>query len=135
MLKYYYILWVDTVVYLRNKEKDDRTIFLPIIQIASALFLNIGTILFTLLLFDVKFELKKNLYQIFSFIGIYNQKMMMAIIFLMFCFFHYLMIFRENKIERLIEEYPYRQGKVYKKYVIISVLLFFLPLFLLYLKG
>lgn len=134
MLKFYYTLWVDAVVYLRNKEKDNKTFFLAIIQMTVALFLNIGTILFTLLFFNIKFELKKGLQQTFSLIGIYNQKLISATIFFVFFFLHYLIIFRENKIEQLIEKYPYRQGKIYKMYVIISVLLFFLPLLLMYIK-
>lgn len=135
MLKYYYTLWVDAVVYVRKKEKDDEMTFLPIVYMASVLFFNIGTVLFLLLLFEIKIELRKGLYQVFPMVGIHNKKMMITVIFFAVCAFFYFTIFREKKIEKLIEKYPYKQGKMFRTYVITSVLLFFLSLFLLYLKG
>lgn len=97
MLKYYYTLWVDAVIYVRKREKDDQMTFLPIVYMTSVLFFNIGTILFLLLLFEIKIELRKGLYQVFPIVGIHNKKMMITVIFFAICLFFYFTIFRGKK--------------------------------------
>lgn len=134
MLKFYYTLWVDMVVYLRNKEEDNKIFFLPIVYMTGIFFFNIGAIIFTLLIFDINLDTRNAIYTVFPFMEIFSKKMMNIFIFFMVCCFFYLTIFRGNKIDRLIEKYPYKQGKMVRAYAITSICLFFLPLLLMYIK-
>lgn len=121
MLKYYYILWVDAVTSIKKKGKDE-TILLSLSSITSAMICNLLTLSFILDFLGLKINFMALGYHLLLLFGVNKGKLGGALTALVILLFNYFTIFRNNKIERLIEKYPSYNGKIFIPYILLSIL-------------
>lgn len=124
----YYRIWVDCIVRLKSIDTNKTDWKLKSMAIMS--------IAMTFNLVLVLVVLQKNIFGFFYEINIgflsghENYILTMLILYLApIVLLNYLSIFRQNRYERLIEKYPYKNGKLSLTYFLISM---FLPIILLW---
>lgn len=124
MLKYYYILWVDAVYYIRKKWKDENGIFLSLVITSFLIPFNIVTLngIFYFLGFKINF-LDFGHYLV-SLFGIQNTSNRISGMFFMGLIYliNYILIFRNGKINNLMEKYPHQNGRIFIWYAFISII-------------
>jgi hypothetical protein len=124
----YYRIWVDSIKRIRSieKNKDDWKIKIIIIM----------SVAMTYNLMMIMAILQRNILGI-SFYGIEspllseleNDILTILVLFFLPCIsINYLLIFRRNRYEKLLEKYPYYNGKLFVIYFLTSM---FLPIVLL----
>jgi hypothetical protein len=128
-MRYYYWIWADCITRLRSitTNKDNW-------QIKSQIAMSIAMTFNFLLIMSI---LQRNILEIyfykinFSILSTFeNNALTILILFLLPCMIiNYLLIFRAKRYERLIERYPYRKGRLFITYFLISL---FLPIILLW---
>lgn len=121
ILKYYYILWVDAVWYIRRKEKDSNTIFFPLVYMAAPLFCNIFSLTFLLDFVGIKINLIGIGNYLLSLINIHHKHLGVILTCFLVCITNYFVIFKDNKIDFLMEKYPNSKGKIFIPYLLISI--------------
>lgn len=122
MLKYYYILCIDAVTFVRRREKNDKIIFLPMAYVTFAMIFNLFTLSFVLDFLGLKINFMALGYHLLLLFGIDKGKLGGALTALIILLFNYLTIFRDGKIEYLIQKYPNYNGKVFIPYFLISTI-------------
>lgn len=127
MKKYYYEIWADAIGFEKAKHGHIRN-WKPyvLIGITFCQGLNLGTILIVLGTW-----VKSSFFLSIDFFpGEMLDGALSGIItlFVPFLILNYLLIFRKKKYEGIIENYPYRKGKRYIGYFIVSVVLLLLPI-------
>lgn len=127
MLKYYYILWVDAVLLIRRRKKNEG-ILEPLSIMTIPLIMNIWCFNFLLFFFGIKINLLRLGHYFLSFLGIENRFFGICIGYLIIIWFNYFIIFKDDKIECLIQKYPNYNGKIAIPYFLISILV---PMFVL----
>ena len=124
----YYRIWVDCIMRLKSidSNKTDWK-FKGMTAMSIAMTFNLVLVLVIL---------QKNVFGYFyeinieSLSGFQNYILTMLILyFAPIVLLNYLLIFRLNRYERLIEKYPYKNGKLVVTYILISM---FLPIILLF---
>lgn len=139
-MKLYYMIWVDALLYQKSIPAN-REIwkFMATVGITLGMFIDLITIIAIL---------ERN----FINLGIWNIHLNISpwpkinILITSFTFFflpplllNYILIFRNKKYEKLFELYPYNNGKLCKKYILISYsfpfVLFFLAFIWLKVLG
>jgi hypothetical protein len=128
-MRYYYSIWVDCITRLRSIEtnKDNW-------QIKSQIAMSIAMTCNFLLIMAI---LQKNILKVYFYkinISILstleNNTLTLLILFFVPCLIiNYLLIFRTKRYDRLIERYPYKNGRLFIIYFLISL---FLPIILLW---
>ena len=123
----YYRIWVDSIMRLKSIDAY-KTVW----KLKSMTGMSIA-MTFNLILIMV--VLQKNVFGYFYEInlrflsGHENYILTMLILYLApIILINYLLIFRRNRYERLLEKYPYKNGKLFQTYFSISM---FLPIILL----
>jgi len=124
----YYKIWVDAIVYEKTKHghlRNWKPYTLVLISILQGV--NILTIFFWLSTFNVKID-------IFIDFDIFPGKMIDGFIsgfltlFLPFLVLNYILVFRAEKYNTLVEKYTYRNGNLYFIYFLTSIGSFILPI-------
>ncbi len=129
MLKLYYSIWVDAIVAEQSKKKRAGNWKLYTLIPMSALQ---GANLFTLF-YWLKNLINRHLL-LFMPVNIFNARLIngfisvVITIFIPFVILNYLLIFSNNRYEKLIKEYPYQKGKLYKKYTLYSLGILIIPI-------
>lgn len=129
MLGIYYRIWVDFITRVKLQPTNKKNWKLRSLLIMSiAMTFN----LILVMIFLQKCILGNYFYKLnIPFLPIYiNNVFSFLALFLLPCFvFNYLLIFRNNRYERLVNEYPNYKGKLFLIYFLISMLL---PILLLW---
>jgi hypothetical protein len=127
-LSLYYQIWVDAIVYEKTKHshlRDWKTFSL--IPISVLMGLNLLTVFLFLLAFEIKLD-------VFIDFNLFPGEMLdgflsgFITLFLPFLVLNYFLIFQNQKYVHLIEKYPYRKGKLYMGYFLVSILTLIIPL-------
>jgi len=124
----YYKIWVDAIVYEKTKHGHLRN-WKPytLVPISILQGVNLLTIFFWLSTFNVKID-------IFIDFDIFPGKMIDGFIsgfltlFLPFLVLNYILVFRAEKYNTLVEKYTYRNGNLYFIYFLTSIGSFILPI-------
>lgn len=125
----YYRIWVDYITRLRSREENKNNW-----QLKSMIFMSIA-MTFNFVLFMVLLQrqiLGYYFYEInISFLsGHMNYILTMLILFILPCvILNYLLIFKGKRYEKLLDKYPYNNGKLFVAYFSISM---FLPIILMW---
>ncbi|CEN32418.1 conserved membrane hypothetical protein [Capnocytophaga cynodegmi] len=119
MLKYYYTLWVDAVLFIRKKKKN-KDIFYPLVIMVPPLAFNVLCLSFLLDFLGIKVNILNVGNYFLSLLGIYNNFLGTCIGCIVILYPNYLLIFKGNKIEFLIEKYPNYNGKLFILYWLVS---------------
>ncbi|CEN41804.1 conserved membrane hypothetical protein [Capnocytophaga cynodegmi] len=127
MLKYYYTLWVDAVLFIRKKKKS-KDIFYPLVIMVPPLVFNVLCLSFLLDFLGIKVNILNVGNYFLSLLGIYNNFLGTCIGCIVILYPNYLLIFKGNKIEFLIEKYPNYNGKLFILYWLVST---FVPLLII----
>ncbi|CEN41084.1 conserved membrane hypothetical protein [Capnocytophaga cynodegmi] len=127
MLKYYYTLWVDAVLFIRKKKKN-KDIFYPLVIMVPPLAFNVLCLSFLLDFLGIKVNILNVGNYFLSLLGIYNNFLGTCIGCIVILYPNYLLIFKGNKIEFLIEKYPNYNGKLFILYWLVST---FVPLLII----
>ena len=128
MLKYYYMIWSDLILSVRkNGNFTDKWKQLKyIVPICQGM-----NLLMFLILLKVLFNVNlTSLPEIYIFPG---RKLNSAIVgitffFLPFFIINYFLIFRNNRYEKILIEYKFHNGKLFFRYILLSL---FIPILLL----
>lgn len=128
-MKLYYRIWVDCITRLRSIEANkDNWQTTGIVIMSTAMTFN-----FVLLMVIIqKNILNYYFYEINIAIlsGFQNYILTILILFFLPCvIINYLLIFRNKRYEKLLKKYPYSNGKFIVAYILISL---FLPIVLLF---
>jgi len=122
-MKLYYSIWVDIITRLRSREDLKKNW-----QLKSMIFMSIA-MTFNFVLFMVILQrqiLGYYFYEInISFLsGHMNYILTILILFILPCVIvNYLLIFQGKRYEKLVDKYPYKNGKLFLSYLSISILL------------
>jgi len=129
MFGLYYRIWVDAIVSERSKKIEKRNWKLfSLISISLLQGINLFTFFYWM-----KAAVNRNL-PLFMPVGIFNAKPLNGFISVVITFvipfviLNYLVIFSNNQYERLMDEYPNQNGRLYRKYVLYSTGLFIVPI-------
>lgn len=125
--KYYYTLWVDAVLFIRKKKKS-KDIFYPLVIMVSPLAFNVLCLSFLPDFLGIKVNILNVGNYFLSLLGIYNNFLGTCIGCIVILYPNYLLIFKGNKIEFLIEKYPNYNGKLFILYWLVST---FVPLLII----
>jgi hypothetical protein len=124
----YYRIWADSILRLKSIEANKNNWKYK--SIASM------SIAMTFNLFSIMIILQKKIFGFFYEInfrflsGYENYILTILILYLLpIILINYLLIFRGNRYEMFLEKYPYRNGKLFLKYFLISM---FLPIILMW---
>lgn len=128
MLGLYYRIWVDLITRAKSRPESKDSWALP-----SMIFMSISMTLNLLLIMTIlqKHILGYYFYYIeLNFLPVYlNNIISFIILFILPCVaINYVLIFHKHRYEKLLKKYPYRKGKLFLSYFLVSMLL---PLFLL----
>lgn len=126
LMKLYYSIWADAIGFERLKHSHIRD-WKPyvLIGITFCQGLNFATILLILGIW-----LKGSFFLNFD---IFPGQMLdgavsgILTLFVPFLIFNYFLIFRKKNYEKILQNYPFKKGKLYIGYLIISIILFFGP--------
>jgi hypothetical protein len=126
-MKIYYKVWVDCILRLKSIEsnKDNwKSKSMILMSIVMAFNLILIMIILQRNVFGYFYEIKLNVLS-----GFQNYTLTILILYLLpSVLIDYLLIIRGNRYLKLIEKYPYRDGKLVLIYILISI---FLPIILL----
>lgn len=125
MLKYYYKFWVDTVLFIRKKQKNEDNLN-PLFMMAVPLTLNIFFLNLLLDFLGKKINILGIPHQFLSFLGIQNRFLGIIIGLFLILLPHYLLIFKGGKIENLIQKYPHYNGNFFISYFLITTIIPFI---------
>jgi len=130
-MRLYYRIWVDFIIRLRMREvnKNDW-------KLKSMIFMSIAMTFNLVLLMSI---LQKNIFSYYfyelnvPFLSNYeNNIITILVLFILPCvIINYLLIFRSNRYEKLLEKYTYCNGKLFVTYFSISI---FLPIILMWIS-
>ncbi len=129
MLSLYYKIWVDAITATRAK-KQEASSWKAYTLIPMSLLMGIN--LFTIFLW-MKTLVNSTLPLYFP-INIFNYNLINAYLsiiithFIPFLILNYLLIFTNNRYKDLLTEYKPQDGKLYKRYALITIGLFIAPL-------
>jgi len=129
MLTLYYKIWVDAIAATRAKRAEAASWKLYTLVPMSVL---MGVNLFTLFLW-MKTIVNKTLPLYFP-VNFFNYNLVNAYIsiivthFIPFVILNYLLIFNDNRYEKLCAAYKSQGGKLYKRYALVSIGLFIVPI-------
>lgn len=127
LLKYYYKIWVDIILFEQIKNKNHTNWqFISMVFITGAQSLNYITFFMFLMLFGIKVDI------IIDIDILPTERLNTALSGLIspilpFVVLNYFLIFKDRKYLKLIERYEYKKGKLALPYFIISFILFFVP--------
>lgn len=131
MLSLYYKIWTDAIVTEQSKKLQKKNWKLyTLIPISLLMGINLLTFFYWM-----KVAINRNLPLFFG-VDIFNAKPLNGFISIIITFFipfvilNYLLIFNSNRYEELLDRYPAKQGKLYKKYTLISLGLLIIPILL-----
>ena len=119
----YYRIWVDCITRLRSREELKKNWHLK-----SMIFMSIS-MTFNFVLFMALLQrqiLGSYFYKLeMSFLSNYvNNVLTILILFILPCvILNYLLIFKGKRYEKLVEKYPYKNGKLFLSYFLVSMLL------------
>jgi hypothetical protein len=124
----YYRIWVDCILRLKSIEANKNNWkYKSIASMSIAMTFNLILIMVILQknVFGYFYEIN------FRFLSDFENYILTILILYMLpnIIINYLMIFRDNRFEKFLEKYPYRKGKLFLKYFLISM---FLPILLLW---
>ena len=124
----YYQVWVDNLLRMKSQEKNKHN-WKQWSMIAMSLAMTLNFMLFMSIL--QSYILGISFYVInFPIPDEYNGVLDILLLFVLpVVVVNYLLIFRNKRYEKLIEKYPYRNGKLAVPYVMISI---FLPVVLVF---
>jgi len=124
----YYQIWVDNLLRMKSQEKNKHN-WKQWSMIAMSLAMTLNFMLFMSIL--QSYILGISFYVInFPIPDEYNGVLDILLLFVLpVVVVNYLLIFRNKRYEKLIEKYPYRNGKLAVPYVMISI---FLPVVLVF---
>lgn len=131
MLNAYYRLWVDVIAFEKAK-KNNKVNWKPYSLVPVSLLMGIN--LFTLLYWTN--ELTHHNLPVLLVAGVFNNRLIDIFIsiiimyFIPFLLLNYLVIFYNQRYEKLMKIYPNTHGKVYRKYALTSLGLLAIPLIL-----
>lgn len=128
MLKLYYKIWVDAIVYEQTKHGHFRN-WKPytLIPISVLQGVNLLTIFFWLSTFNLKID-------IFLDFDLFPGKMIDSFLsgfitlFFPFILLNWVLIFRCKRFEILVEKYEYKKGKFYLIYFLATIGVFIFPI-------
>jgi len=132
MLKLYYRIWADAIIYEQTKNGHFRNWkFYTLVPISMIMGVNLLTVSLVVgKVFDLWILgfLNINLFPIES-----VNKVLAGIItlFLPFIFFNYFIVFHKKQYKWIVKKFPYKQGRVYLVYVLGSLSIIILPLIIL----
>jgi len=130
MLSLYYRIWMDAIVYTKSKkDKDGAGWQAPLMIIISVLGgLNLLVLLFILHWLTggkMPVMLPVSIFTVYA----YNSFVsIVCTFFLPFLIINYLLIFYENRYQKLIKTYGDKGGKLYRNYFIASAGLVVIPI-------
>jgi hypothetical protein len=119
----YYRIWVDSIIRIRSikKNKTDWQ-FKSMVGMTTAMTFNFILIISLFQREILKFRFYE--INISSLSVTQNSIITIILLYIIPCIFlNYLLIFRGKRYEKLIERYPYYNGKLYLSYFLISLLL------------
>jgi hypothetical protein len=128
-MKLYYKIWVDCFVKAREKESNKNS-WKSLSMAGMTFAMTANALLFMAIL--QRDILRISFYHIYlpSQYEKYNGFVEILILFVLpIVIINYLLIFRNKRYEKLIEKYPYHNGKLFATYLTIST---FLPIVLLF---
>jgi hypothetical protein len=130
ILSLYYKIWVDAMVYEKTKHghlRNWKTYTLIPISVLQGI--NLLTVFFLLSAFNLKLD-------IFIDFNLFPGEMLdgflsgFITLFLPFILLNYFLIFYNKQYKKLINEYKYRNGKLYLTYFLVSIGICIIPLIL-----
>ena len=129
MLSIYNRIWVDAIVYQKKKQKKESGWqLLTIISISILQGLNLLVILY-ILRWVTQHKMPIMLPMRIFHASAYNSFCsIMLIFFLPFVLLNYLLIFYNERYQKLISVYPNKNGKLYRNYFLVSVGIIVIPL-------
>lgn len=128
MFNLYYKIWVDAIVGEQSKKGQERNWKLyTIIPISLLQGINLFTILYWM-----KLIVDRNLplflgFDIFSARAINSFLAILMTFFIPFLILNYLLIFNNEKYKALLQQYPYKRGIIYRRYVMGSIGILIIP--------
>lgn len=129
----YYKIWVDGIIKIRSIPSNKSLWkFYSMLFITMAMAMNLALVITIL----EKNVLKSSFYELP--VDIFSESKLNSFVSFFILFFlpplalNYLLIFRNNRYERLIEKYEAHNGKLCASYLMIS---YFLPFFLIFLVA
>jgi hypothetical protein len=129
MLSLYYRIWVDAITYQKKKQKkEDGWELLTIISISILQGLNLLAILFVfrwLTHRQMPIMLPMRIFHMSAFNGFCS---VVLIFFLPFILLNYLLIFYNQRYQKLLSIYPNKNGKLYRNYLIVTVGVIVVPM-------
>jgi hypothetical protein len=128
MLNWYYKIWVDAITKMRSRPENEgmwKFYGMVFISMAMAINLLLVDVIVERYILKTTFDLKINFFHNSRLDGFAS----FAVLYLLLPLtINYLLIFRNNRYESLIEKYPTYNGKLAAFYIVTS---YFLPLVLL----
>ncbi len=129
MLRAYYRLWVDAIIYEQRKNKNGSNWKLMLLCAMSALQgLNLLVLLFIFRALSHQMMPILLPVKIFNVTPINQFSAIILTFFLPFVILNYLLIFTNNRYQALISVFPNKNGKTYRNYFIVSAGLIVIPL-------
>lgn len=119
MFDWYYILWSDAINFTRSKAKFIGVWKLHTIGFIS-FFMAINLMVISMIL---KIELNTHFIKIIDSKALSHFLGFMVVFFLPPLILNYLLIFSKNQWERVRKDYKHFDGKIYKMYFILSIVL------------
>jgi hypothetical protein len=125
----YYKIWVDAINFERKSKEGFRN-WKVYTMIGMTMMQYLNFMELTLLLYA--FKIKYNVVLIDFLPGsMLDGFLSGSIIAMPFAFINYLLIFRKRRYEILLIKYKNNDGKLYKRYVLLSLVLFILPVYII----
>jgi len=132
----YYKIWVDTIVRLRSLPQNEKMWkFYAITFISMAMAINIAVFMAVLqrnilgyFFYDIRISFLEGT-RTGSFLSFFILFLLLPLL------INYLLIFRNNRYEKLIKKYRHYNGRLFMSYFLISLFLPFILLFLGYWWG
>lgn len=119
MLRWYYILWSDAINFTRSNRNLISIWKLHTLSFIS-LFMAINLVVISLL---IKFEINTRFVTLFNSKALDNFLGVIIVYYFPPLIINYLLIFYNNQWEKIRKEYMHYNGKVYKAYYILSIVI------------
>lgn len=135
MIGLYYRIWADCIKRGKSRpENKDNWQVVSMIFMSMAMTLNLALLL--ILLQEYIFEDFFYLIIIQSIPEVLSDAISFVVLFIFPCFLiNYLLIFKNKKYEKLIEKYPFYEGRLFLAYFSISVFLPVILMWIVILRG
>jgi hypothetical protein len=131
MLNAYYKLWVDAIVFEKTKRNSEvNWKAYSLVPVSLLMGINLLTLLYW------TNELTHHHLPVLLIVGIFNNRLIdifisvIVMYFIPFFLLNYLVIFYDRRYEKLVKVYKNTNGKLYRKYTLISLGLLAVPLIL-----